>query len=153
MGLLEQTEDRKGRWPTRRHLGQRRVERDDDLDYLAHNLAERVASARSGLLGPGDAAEHRRGDPVPAWRADHVLHMLEMGLQSDHGLVRHARRMEDIGRRGDASRGVRGAGRGDGRRGRSAVRDDPRAVPPGRLSGRDHPGPTALEASAESAEV
>lgn len=103
MGLLEQTEDRKDRWPTRRHLGQRRVERDDDLDYLAHNLAERVASARSGLLGPGDAAERRRGDPVPAWRADHVLHMLEMGLQSDHGLVRHARRMEDIGRVGRRS--------------------------------------------------
>ncbi|MGA0831072.1 MAG: hypothetical protein ACO3RG_06565 [Nitriliruptoraceae bacterium] len=98
MGLLERTEDRKGRWPTRRHLGQRRVERDDDLDFLAHNLAERVASARSGLLGPGDAAERRRGDPVPAWRADHVLHMLEMGLQQDHGDVRHARRMEDTDR-------------------------------------------------------
>ncbi|MGA1077869.1 MAG: hypothetical protein ACO3VG_02660 [Nitriliruptoraceae bacterium] len=98
MGLLERTEDRKGRWPTRRHLGQRRIERDDDLDFLAHNLAERVASARSGLLGPGDAAERRRGDPVPAWRADHVLHMLEMGLQQDHGDVRHARRMEDTDR-------------------------------------------------------
>jgi hypothetical protein len=98
MGLLERTEDRKGRWPTRRHLGQRRIERDDDLDFLAHNLAERVASARSGLLGPGDATERRRGDPVPAWRADHVLHMLEMGLQQDHGDVRHARRMEDTDR-------------------------------------------------------
>lgn len=98
MGLLEQTEDRRDGWPTRRHLGRRRVERDDDLDFLAHNLAERLASARSGLLGPGDAAERRRGDPVPAWRADHVLNMLEMGLQSDHGRVRHARRMEDIDR-------------------------------------------------------
>lgn len=98
MGLLEQTEDRRDGWPTRRHLGRRRVERDDDLDFLAHNLAERVASARSELLGPGDAAGRRRGDPVPARRAEHLLHMLEMELRSDHRVVRHARRMEDTDR-------------------------------------------------------
>lgn len=64
MGLLEQTEDRKGRWPTRRHLGQRRVERDDDLDYLAHNLAERVAAARAGAAATPRRAPRVR--PAPA---------------------------------------------------------------------------------------
>jgi hypothetical protein len=63
MGLLEQTEDRKGRWPTRRHLGQRRVERDDrpvthgviQTDVFDHLLAIRPSFARRVHQRPGSA--------------------------------------------------------------------------------------------------
>ena len=98
MGLLERTADRRGRWPTRRHLGQRRLERDDDLDFLRHNLAERIASTRVALLAPGDDAERRSGNPVPAWRAEEALRGLELGLEQDQSTVREARRMEDTDR-------------------------------------------------------
>ena len=64
MGLLERTADRRGRWPTRRHRGQRRLERDHDLNLVLASQSELYDLLGAATRGaPSEAPVRASGRP------------------------------------------------------------------------------------------
>ena len=72
-----------------RRIGRRRGSEHHDLEFLTHNLEERLAAV--GRLVERNDSIGSRIEPIPATAVRTMLHELKMGLSEDIRTVRSAR--------------------------------------------------------------